>query len=237
MPRVCVHLDRATDGDYAQYFGGVGLEYALVCTTCRGQPEGIEANLREVPPERFAQIDEDGRWEWDRNAIIGRPQVQERPSGLAFRHEDVPLAGPLSAPIADLRPISSSDRPEFLVLAEDGELFRVEPGEGIRRLLNVLDSGLTLDPKRTLHVSPGGEVAAVVEARGRYGVVLDLETGRPTMRLDRGGYRPEHSEFPAAFFEIDGRLLLAHGTDWNRLDVSDPRTGEVLTALSSTLGS
>lgn len=230
MPRVCIHMDGATDWDYARYFGGIGLEYALVCTACRDQPEGIEANLREVPPERFAQIDEDGHWEWDRNAIIGRPQVLERASGLAFRHEDIPLAGPLPAPIADLRPIPSSDRSEFLVLAEDGELFRVDPGDGgVRRLLNVLDSGLTLESKLSLHVSPGGELAAVVEARGRYGVVLDLETRCATMRLDRGDYLFEHSDFPAAFFEIDCQLRLVHGTDWNRLDVSDARTGALLT--------
>ena len=75
-------------------------------------------------------------------------------------------------------------------------------------------------------------MAAVVESRGRHGIVLDLDAGRPTMRLDRGGYRFEHSDFPAAFFEIDGRLRLVHGTDWNRLDISDPRTGALLTDRS-----
>ncbi len=235
MPRVCVHLDRATDWDYAQYFGGAGLEYALICTDCRDQPEEIGANLREISPERFARIEEDGHWEWDRNAIIGRPQVLERPSDLSFRHEDVPLAGPIPAPIADLRPIPASDRAEFLVLAEDGELLRVDPADGgIRRLMNVFDAGLSPGPKWMLHVSPGGEVAAVVEARGRYGVVLDLEEGRATMRLDRGDYHNEHTDFPAAFCVTDGRLLLVHGTDWNRLDASDPRTGELLTGRSPT---
>jgi hypothetical protein len=77
-------------------------------------------------------------------------------------------------------------------------------------------------------------MAAVVEARGRYGVVLDLEAGRPTMRLDRGEYRFEHSNFPVAFFEFDGQLRLVHGTNWNRLDVSDPRTGALLTDRSPT---
>ena len=164
-----------------------------------------------------------------------RPQVLERSSDLEFRHEDVPLAGPIPAPIADLRPISSSDRAEFLALAEDGELLRVDPGgSGVRRLLNVLDAGLSAGHNWTLQVSPGGELAAVVETRGRYGVVLDLGTGRATMRLDRGDYHFEHSDFPAAFFEIDRQLRFVHGTDWNRLDVSDPRTGAFLTDRSPT---
>jgi hypothetical protein len=235
MPRVCIHLDEATDWEYSRYFSGVGLEYALVCLTCREHPDGIEANLREVSPERFAQIDEDGSWDWDKNAIVGRPQVLERPSDLWFRHEDITLAVKVPASIVGLQPIASSDRAEFLLLADDGDLFRVDPGDGsVRRLMNALDSGLALDPKRTLHISPGGEMAAVVESRGRHGIVLDLDAGRPTMRLDRGDYYVKHSDFPAAFFEFDGQLRLVHGTDWNRLDVSDPRTGTLLTDRSPT---
>jgi hypothetical protein len=60
--------------------------------------------------------------------------------------------------------------------------------------------------------------------------VFDLDTGSATMALDRGDYQTEHSNFPAAFAEVDGRTVLIHATEWNRLDVSDPRTGELLTA-------
>lgn len=54
------------------------------------------------------------------------------------------------------------------------------------------------------------------------------------MRLDRGDYHEEHCNFPLAFFENRGRLLMVHGTDWNRLDVSDPVTGTLLTERSLT---
>jgi hypothetical protein len=100
--------------------------------------------------------------------------------------------------------------------------------------MTALDQGTALNPKRSLVVSPGGEMAAVVESRGRYGIVLDLEAGRATMTLDRGGYRVEHSNFPAAFFVSEGRLRLVHATDWNRLDISDPRTGTLLTDRAPT---
>jgi hypothetical protein len=228
-------LEQGTASDYARYFSGAGVEHALICLTCREQSDGIEASLRDVPPERFAQIDQDGYWERDPKAILGRPQVMERPSDLSFRHEDVAFAGQVPAPIADLRPILASDHGEFLVLVEDGDLLRVDPLRGsLRRVLNPLESGMILAPKRSLHVSPGGDMAAVVESRGRSGIVLDLDSGRPTMRLDRGDYYVKHSEFPAAFFEVDGRLRLVHGTDWNRLDISDPRTGALLTDRSPT---
>jgi hypothetical protein len=84
-----------------------------------------------------------------------------------------------------------------------------------------------------LHVSADGEMAAVVNTYGQHGVVLDLTTGEATMRLERDSYHEGISAFPVAFCVINGRLLLAHGTAWNRLDVSDPRTGELLTRRDS----
>src|SRR4051812_27736895 len=108
MARVCVHLDQSTDWDYAKSFSGVGTEYALVCPVCRAAPGTIAANLREVAPERFARIEEDGSWEWDRDAILGRPQVLERPTGLSIGHEEVVPDRAISGNIADLKPIDTS---------------------------------------------------------------------------------------------------------------------------------
>jgi hypothetical protein len=235
MPRVCIHLDRGTGCDYAHYFSGAEVEHALVCLACREDPDGIEANLSVVTPERFAQIEQGGCWDCDKKAIVGRPQIVERPTDLTFEHRDVALAGTGLGGIADLRPIAASGDVECLVLTDEGEVFRVDLGRGsVRRLMSAFDPGVALAPTLSLHASPGGEMAAVVGVRGRHGVVLDLEAGRPAMRLDRGDYRFEHSDFPVAFFERDGHLRLVHGTDWNRLDISDPRAGVLLTDRALT---
>ncbi len=69
---------------------------------------------------------------------------------------------------------------------------------------------------------------------GRYGLIVDLETGRATMLLDRGDYHEDVSHFSIAFFSSDGRTLLVHATGWNRLDISDPATGELLTPRGPT---
>lgn len=234
MPRVCIHMDQDADQDYAKSFSGVGTDYALVCLACRSTPEAIEANLRPVSPERFARIEEEGFWGWDRGAILGRPEVLERPAGLSFRQEEVAPTGTIPGAVADLKPIPAAAGAETLILTDGGDLIRVDSDQGVaRRLMNILDVGATLAPKLSLHVSPGGEMAAVVEARGRHGIVLDLEAGRPTMALDRGDYHEEQTDFPAVFFEAGGRLLLVHGTDWNRLEISDPRTGRTLTDRTS----
>ncbi len=47
------------------------------------------------------------------------------------------------------------------------------------------------------------------------------------MPLERDTYHIEHSVFPLAFFEYRDRLFLVHGTEWNRLDISHPRQGEL----------
>lgn len=73
-------------------------------------------------------------------------------------------------------------------------------------------------------------MAAITNTRGQLGLVIDLTAGKVTMELRRGAYCAYAGNYPLAFFELDGRLLLVHGTEWNRLDVSDPLTGEILTA-------
>jgi hypothetical protein len=83
---------------------------------------------------------------------------------------------------------------------------------------------------RRLHASPDGRFAAVVLDYGRYGEVFDLSTGTVTMTLDGGDYRPDTVPFSLSFAQDRDRTVLVHRTEWNRLDVSDPGTGELLTA-------
>jgi hypothetical protein len=91
------------------------------------------------------------------------------------------------------------------------------------------DSGVVL------RTDPAGRFAAVCTAKGpRRGLVLDLDSGQVTMRLDHRSAHEEHSRFPVVFFDDGGRPLLVHATNWNRLDISDPATGELLTSREPT---
>src|SRR5690606_2734971 len=63
---------------------------------------------------------------------------------------------------------------------------------------------------------------------GPSGVVVEVSSGDISMILDRGE-PASGARFPAAFVAPGGRTLLAHATAWNRLDLSDPRSGEQLT--------
>jgi len=87
--------------------------------------------------------------------------------------------------------------------------------------------------KRHVHVSRDGCFAAVVNDHGQFGGVFDLESETMTLALDGGDYYSATVPFSFAFAEIQGRTIAIHRTAWNRLDVSDPRTGELLTARVS----
>lgn len=88
--------------------------------------------------------------------------------------------------------------------------------------------------RRRLHVSGSGLFAAVVNDYGRFGEVIDLRAGRVTMALDNGGGHPETVPFSLVFGSHRGRDVVIHRTAWNRLDVSDPASGRLLTARGPT---
>src|SRR5579885_1702920 len=225
--RVCFHLLETKDADYYWQFTGVGMEYDLVCLACREHADQLEANLREVCLECFEEIREEGCWD----GIIGRPQIRERPTNLSFSHQVIALSEPISDRILDIQPIEALARSVWVALTETGALLWIDLADCAARALAQLPaSEVQLKEPVSLHLSMDGHLAAVVNAYGQHGIVLHLHTGLATMPLKRDTYYIGISEFPIAFCELEGRTLLIHGTKWNRLDISDPRTGALLTS-------
>jgi hypothetical protein len=83
-------------------------------------------------------------------------------------------------------------------------------------------------------VAGDGSLAVVCQRRGLRGVVLDLATGDVAMELAREDYHAWACTFPVAFFRDGGRHLLVHSPTWNRLDITDPSMGELLTPRAPT---
>lgn len=150
-------------------------------------------------------------------------------------------------PIVDLAAVPSpagAAGVRWLVLSADGVLSVWQPVTGevtseVRlrfdhlRLPDVVGAEAgpkALQPWPRLHVSRCGTWAAVVQDRGRYGAVVETAGGSPRLMLDGGDYHPETVPFALAFAEHGGRTVVVHRSAWNRLDVTDPATGELLTA-------
>jgi hypothetical protein len=85
-----------------------------------------------------------------------------------------------------------------------------------------------------LYSSPEGDFAAIMNDYGRNGQIIDLRSSKVTLPLDGGNYYSETVPFSFAFAQVGGRVVAIHRTAWNRLDVSDPSAGKLLTVRSPT---
>lgn len=144
--------------------------------------------------------------------------------------------------VVDLAPVLEAEGSVWLLLTEGGQLVRFDADtlEAHRVAASRLapesehEAWANHPVKRRLHVSARGEFAAVVNDYGQRGQVVDLRSGRVTMTLEGGDYHPETVPFSLAFASSRGRTLVIHRTAWNRLDFSDPATGELLSARGPT---
>ncbi|MGW2826535.1 hypothetical protein ACWC24_36975 [Streptomyces sp. NPDC001443] len=142
--------------------------------------------------------------------------------------------------VADLAPVRDRERPVWLVLGLDGTIGRWDMEAGVHKALGTTAVPEEPDRKpwngrrlrRRLHASHDGSFAAVVNDYGRFGEVIDLRTGDVTLTLDNQGGHERTVPFSLEFAQSRGRCVVIHRTAWNRLDVSDPRTGALLTERS-----
>lgn len=144
--------------------------------------------------------------------------------------------------ILDIAAVDQANSSEWLILTEKGNLFRfnAERREAHRMASVALSGEPEHDPwndkqlRHHLHVSACGRFGAVVNDYGKRGQIIDFHRGIATCVLNGGNYYSETVPFSFAFVNLKGRTLAIHRTDWNRLDISDPATGELLTARGPT---
>ena len=226
--QVCMHLLDAVPErtDYHRWFSGHGSEYRLVCAAChRRLVEGVAAvDVAHICQPCFQTLETEGCFD----GVAGRPAVLVCESNLSVVVETIEL--PLPGRILALQPLNSHAESRWIALTTGGDIVRLDLGlRSVKQLARLVQTKMDLDKDIELCVSSDGRWAALANTHGRYGCVVDLQTGQMTLQLERDDYHFEQSCFPLAFFESSGRTLFVHGTKWNRLDISDPGTGEVLT--------
>lgn len=234
---LCVHLRRdsvGTEKEFYRLYSGVGVESELVCPQCERDP-ALRVQARQLV---CAECLDDALIGSTTLGIRGSPQIAIRSTTLHFRHADHQIGEPLSIPIVDIQPLPAAVTSVWLALTADGGLYTIDLLHDVASLVArcaleitylPLDAAPHRQEKTSLSISRQGEMAAVVQNGGLQGVVLDLRTGDELMRLQRTDHFAGASAFPLAFIEVEGRTLVIHGTQWNRVDVSDPRTGQLLT--------
>jgi hypothetical protein len=238
---ICSHLRvcRAPWLSYFRWYTGCGMDTELLCASCVEQREnGGSVNAESVCQQCFQYATTEVG---DLEGVRGKPEVRCRsePIRSSLRTTQIPK---VAGSVIDIAPISAAHRSHWLLLANDGLLTQFDADNGEwKHLMSVSLSsepdqkpwcGHNLRPR--LYVSPGGHFAAIVNDYGHHGQLVDLRSGRVTLALDGGTYHSETVPFSFAFAQINGRVVAIHRTDWNRLDMSDPSTGALLTVRVPT---
>jgi hypothetical protein len=234
--RVCAHLisdSGDVDVEYLRVLTGTALRWDLCCKQC---DSAGSLELIEVCEGCVARVDEEQ--EYNLLGWRGTPGILERPEPYDPTITATPLPRSLHAAV-DIAP--AVDRPGlWLVLTAEGAIASWDVDKDSATVLATAAvpdesggegwAGHVVRP--TLHASADGRFAAVVNDFARHGAVLDLSTGETTMVLDGGDHHAETVPFSLAFARHEDRTVVVHRTAWNRLDASDPVTGELLTDRS-----
>ncbi|TCC27482.1 hypothetical protein [Kribbella speibonae] len=232
--RFCPHLVSGEDRwvEAIAHLTGNDLDFDLSCKDCDAAAQPIAwVDVCEGCVQRVMEDDNPVAWR-------GRPGVKHRPEPVETSLTSTALPTNLARP-ADFTALPGTAG-NWLILTADGLLstFDADTGEHVLLARADLPAEPTPDlgktPRPRIHADPSGRYVAIVNDYGRYGVVLDLHDGRETMRLDRGDYHPEQTPFPIAFLTVDDDIALVHATAWNRLDASDPATGQLRTHRDQT---
>ncbi|MFD9130460.1 hypothetical protein [Kitasatospora sp. NPDC059571] len=227
---LCEHLRAADDqSDHVVRWTGDGAASDRICTACADRPDaGAGVVTAVVCEECFDRVD------GGPVRAVGAPEVRERPvqPDRTIRETVLPSDG---VPLADLTPLDGPGA-AWLLLYEDGRIVHWSAESGARR--EVARASVAPDPeaegflhhvqRRRLHASADGRFAAVVIDHGTAGEVFDLALGVRTMVLDGGDHHAETVPFALAFTVYEGRPVVLHRTDWNRLGAADPATGRSL---------
>ncbi|HVO30116.1 MAG TPA: hypothetical protein VMV18_05250 [bacterium] len=224
LRRICPHLLAGGDPKAVLRFTGRGAETQLVCAACASAPAAASPVIVEACAECDSRI---GELEPER--VMGRPVPIARDASLSWIEETITLDERPSSPVVAVAPATRQGR-AWIALTAGGVVGQLDLHRRQLRPLGAVPEGTLAMGELALEVSADGRFAAVVNARGQHGFVLDLERGTTALALDRGDYHEDVSSFPVAFTEHRERTLVVHGTAWNRLDISEAETGRLLTA-------
>lgn len=124
----------------------------------------------------------------------------------------------------------------LFIFYSDFSLRKVHLIDGKTEFVKSLDpEAFTSTSNFNLHCSKDNEFVAItwnrvcVGTKVSLGVVLNTKNGDVELHLNNGYYYTDMAPFPVCFFNYKEKNLIVHATDWNKLDVTDIESGEVLT--------
>ena len=227
ISHACRHIIEDLDhNDLHRHFTGKGVQSWLLCAACHQNVlSDVTVQLHELNADTLGRLLKYYYFE----TISGLPHFAQRPLEAIGPSSIIHLDGPR------LSRIAAMPDQRWLGYTEEGalEILTIDSAQPTRQIVTHYRDDRTDRPLRPI-IDPTGRFVALVQDFGRFGAVIDLQTGQRTMALDAGAYHSEQVPFSACFVVHDGAPVLIHRTDWNRLDASDPMTGKLLTSRGPT---
>ncbi|WP_444944991.1 hypothetical protein ACJJIK_10410 [Microbulbifer sp. ZKSA006] len=156
-----------------------------------------------------------------------------------FKFEEQQLYTPQ---LEETRILASTNCPEdsqsIFILTDKSELIRININTSESNIIaNLLNLDLPLSAEFHLYCNDSARYFAVTWRQCRSyeqaaickGTVIDAENGNNILTLSAGDYHTEQTPLPVCFLKHQNKTLLVHATDWNRLDITDLETGEIIT--------
>jgi hypothetical protein len=130
---------------------------------------------------------------------------------------------------------------EFVIVCKSGNVYLYNSIDAYHELIGRLDFPILYSEeyfayskqigheKSYLQINTYGNYVCITQRFGQHGVVLNFQDKKFKKSLIRGNYYVEHCTFPIAFYSSADSTFLIHGTDWNRLDITNLERDELLT--------
>lgn len=222
----CPHLLNTVDSDggFYKYLNGRGFDFNLSCPDCHKLPiEKIE--YQEVSEETFLEIQKN----LDFYGWFGAPEVKKSEQMLKIEFDYEGYSHLNQELIMDIEPFYGEGNTKWIAVSADGKILRINKGSNFVEPEDDLKGTVNFTKSLFIKISKNSRYLAVANTFGENACVYDLIKKKICLELKRDDYHIEHSKFPLDFAERDGKTLLVHGTDWNRLDVTDVESGKLLT--------
>lgn len=118
----------------------------------------------------------------------------------------------------------------LLVVSEERKILNISLNDfRVFECFNLPETKLDYEKPLVSKISPSERFCVIGSKYGQFGIVIDLELNEIILELSRGGYCVEHCYWAIEFFELNNQEYLIHNTDWNRLDITNLNTKEVIT--------
>ena len=241
LAQACLHCAAAGLEHGYKSYTGQGQSVIYQCEACYDVPESA---LSSYCPA-CAQLLDGNAEDWTH---CGLPGVLRAPKPFVFTARELVFEELKNTTVRAFAALAQLPG-EGVVFTANGQLLRLNWETAVAQLITTLDdTQVCREGSVQLVLSDDGQFFAITSAytgskntasaegeraNSNTGVVGCLRSGRVLMPLDCGDYHTELTEFPVVFFSDQQRTLMVHATDWNRLDITDPLTGECLTTRAS----